>query len=298
MSDDANVVVPFISNLPVNQAAVETAKQNRRLLKEFVNSQMQNDRDFGVIPGTPKPSLFQPGAQKLAKLFNLTMKKELVDKVIDRDANFAMFIYRTTVFHGPSGLLISQCEGSCNSQEKKYRERAVYKWITVNGHKEKKFERMEETPIFDILNTLQKMAQKRSMVGAVIEAVGASDFYTQDVDEPADAEALGIGPRQEPRRAQVKIPKVRTAKSNYSSSGTAPSRPVFTPQPEVARAVPDSQSIGDHVIAFGLKFRDRRLKDVDPDELAKWMEWAHENMVFQGPAKVSFDVAAKYLEQL
>src|SRR5207253_1530601 len=38
-------------------------------------------------------------------------------------------------------------------------------------------------PAGEILNTLQKMAQKRAYVGAVIIAVGASDFFTHDIED-------------------------------------------------------------------------------------------------------------------
>jgi hydroxymethylpyrimidine/phosphomethylpyrimidine kinase len=37
--------------------------------------------------------------------------------------------------------------------------------------------------IFDQINTIQKMAQKRSLVGAVLIATGASKFFTQDLED-------------------------------------------------------------------------------------------------------------------
>ncbi len=197
-------VVPFSPNLPVSKAALDTVSANRKLLTEFIKNQMRKGIDYGVIPGTKVESLYKPGAEKLAKLFNLTIKKEQVDKELDRAGNFAMFTYRATVSHGPSGLELAQCEGSCNSQEKKYKERKVYapdRSFTI-----------EETPVCDILNTLQKMAQKRAMVGGVIEAVGASDFYTQDIDDDEDAAANGVRSAP-PARVAVDIPSVNSAKS-------------------------------------------------------------------------------------
>lgn len=203
MSEETKIV-PFSPNLPISVASVESAKGQRKLLTQFIKSQLRTDIDYGVITGTKKETLYKPGAEKLAKLFNLTKKIELVDKEINRHENFAIFTYRATVFHGPSGMEISQCEGSCNSQEKKYKERRNY---TGKG----KEYVMEETPICDILNTLMKMAQKRAFVGAVIEATGASDFYTQDIDDPEDAKANGIStpPTQ---NAKVNV-KVRSAKA-------------------------------------------------------------------------------------
>ncbi len=37
--------------------------------------------------------------------------------------------------------------------------------------------------IFDQINTIQKMAQKRSLVGAVLIATGATEFFTQDLED-------------------------------------------------------------------------------------------------------------------
>lgn len=184
------------AGLPVTRQDLESIRERISILKEFVRSQMVVDVDYGVIPGTPKPSLFQPGAQKLARLFGLTAKKERTDVEMDKHGNFAMYTYRADIYHARSGQLIATCEGSCNSKEKKYAHRRI------NGA-------LEETPIFDILNTLQKMAQKRAFVGGVIEAVGASDFFTQDIDSPEDAKNLGG--REEPKRVKATVPKATAA---------------------------------------------------------------------------------------
>lgn len=147
--------------------------------------------DYGVIPGTPKPSLFKPGAEKLTRLFGLGSRFTLIDKTLDGDRNFALFNYKCEIFHLKSGQVIAECEGTANSQEKKYKERTVYIW---NDKAKKKLPEKEATPVYDILNTLQKMAQKRAYVGAVILATGASDFFTQDIDDIEDAGTIGAVP--------------------------------------------------------------------------------------------------------
>lgn len=180
------------NGLPVTRQDLDNLKARIGLMKEFVSKQLRMDVDYGTIPGTPKPCLYQPGAQKLARLFGLTVRKECTHREVDRETNFAMFTYKATVYVAKNDTVIAECEGSCNSQEKKYanrRNRGV----------------SEETPVTDILNTLQKMAQKRAFVGAVIEACAASDFFTQDIDSPEEAEALGMRPA--PARATVQVPK-------------------------------------------------------------------------------------------
>lgn len=164
------------TSLAVNLTDHSVADLNsqRTMLRTFIQSQLRQEVDFGIIPGVKSPSLFKPGAEKLCKLFQLGSRIISSDKQIDIQNNFAMFTYQIEVFHIPSGKALAQCEGSVNSQEKKYAEKTIYE----NGKPKKVPQR-----VADILNTMQKMAQKRGYVGAVIMATGASDFFTQDVED-------------------------------------------------------------------------------------------------------------------
>lgn len=175
----------------VTKQDVESLQSQRGLLRNFVSSQLteanfdkQGEGDFGIIPGTKKRSLFKQGAEKLQRLFQLGCSFEMVDKIIDKEANFAMYTYKARVYslRDPSKI-IAECEASVNSQETKYKERTVWKKL-ANGRSEST---KEPTPIYDVLNTIQKMAQKRAMIGATILATGASEYFTQDMlDEPGD----------------------------------------------------------------------------------------------------------------
>lgn len=148
----------------ISSTDVSNAACRAELLKEYVKGQMDKGKDYGIIPGfTSKPSLFKPGAEKLARLFKLGSRIIETKEVLNLEKNFAMYTYRIEIYLLDSGTVVAQCEGSANSQEKKYMKlRAA-----------------------DVLNTLQKMAQKRAFVGGVISAVGASEFYTQDVEDIA-----------------------------------------------------------------------------------------------------------------
>lgn len=201
MSSEVTVFEP---SLPITKEDLKGVKERRRILKEFIRDQMIEgiDNDYAIVPGTQKRSLLKPGAEKLSQLFGLGVRIVLKDKEIDLHLNFAMFSYTMEVYHLRTGAIVSQCEGSCNSYEKKYRFRSN------NGAK-------EEAPIGDLMNTLMKMAQKRGYVGAVIQATGASDFYTQDVDDAEDREQLGIKPS--PAKATAKV-NVKSAKSTDENS--------------------------------------------------------------------------------
>jgi hypothetical protein len=197
------------SNLPVTQQDFDALADQRKMLQTFVSKQLRKGVDYGVIPGTPKSSLFKPGAEKLKLLFGLGVRVSLVHRELDRRDNFAMFNYKAEVYHLKSGNVVAECEGSCNSQEKKYRERSVYEYNKQTRRREKV--RDEATPVCDVANTLMKMAQKRAFVGAVILAVGASDFFTQDIDDPQDAETLNVTKTEETDASP--IPGVTSAKS-------------------------------------------------------------------------------------
>lgn len=162
-----------VTNLSVNltERAMTAMQEQRKQLDTFVRSQLKEgiNGDFAQIPGTPKKSLLKPGAEKLANLFKLGSRIINREREIDREAGFAMFSYTVEIFHIPSSAVISQCEGTANSEEKK--------------NKNKSFA--------DQLNSLGKMAQKRAYVGAIIMAVGASDFFTSDIEEASDMRTKG-----------------------------------------------------------------------------------------------------------
>ena len=187
------------------QALVDATKQ---VLRE--------DTDFGIIPGTSTKVLLKPGAEKLSTLFGLHPRFTLEDKMEDWDKGRFYYRYRCTLFDG-TGMIVADSEGSCNSLEKKYRWRDRKRKCPqcgnetiIKGRQEygggwlcwqkrggcgAKFQdgdqaiegqqtgQIENPEPFDLVNTLQKMAQKRALVAAVLVATGASEFFTQDIED-------------------------------------------------------------------------------------------------------------------
>src|ERR1044071_9084684 len=51
----------------------------------FSKSILKMDLDYGVIPGTPKPSLYKPGAEKLRLVYGLGSEQECTEKTVDMD---------------------------------------------------------------------------------------------------------------------------------------------------------------------------------------------------------------------
>ncbi|GEM_PF-1064812 len=175
-----------------------------KAFQSIVRKQLVPDHDFGVIPGTSKPSLWKPGAEKLCKLLGLADSYEVADKIEDFDKGF--FYYRITceLRSIQTGDLIVQGLGSCNSKESRYRYRWVFgsevpdhvdkkalvtKTITTRkGHKATMY-RVENEDPYSLPNTLLKMAKKRAMVDAVLSAGRLSDIFSQGDGPSSDDDA-------------------------------------------------------------------------------------------------------------
>lgn len=162
---------------PLKYAAIQ-----RQIMRDFVQSQMIKSVDFGVIPGTDKPGLYKAGAEKLADLFNLRIRVELTDSVQDWDKPLFSYDYKATILDS-RGNILRECEANCNSWESKYRYRSVHKNYATEAEKQSAVGEkngkliVPNDKIFDQINTIKKMSQKRAIVGGVLLAVNASAFF-------------------------------------------------------------------------------------------------------------------------
>jgi hypothetical protein len=201
--------------------SIESAVERYNAVTEFVSRVLRKDVDYGVIPGTEKRTLLKPGAEKLTTFFGLSTRFELLERVEDWTGEghggepFFYYLYRCRLFRGD--VLIAEGDASCNSREAKYRWReaqracpacgqsAIIKgkedfgggwlcWKKKGGCGAKypdgdqaietqQVGRVFNPDIADQVNTIQKMSQKRALVGAVLLAVNASEFFTQDVED-------------------------------------------------------------------------------------------------------------------
>jgi hypothetical protein len=200
MSHETEIVpeatVPSAYMLP-NLAQINEYETFLKNYDAFVGRMLNKGTDFDEIPGTDKPTLLKPGAEKLEKLFFFRHKKECVLKEVKSDGSFIRYTYRTTIFN-KSGQVVSTCEGTCNSHEKKYRFTTKFDNECTEEEKkagekqERKSKRngskytvyvIEKKDFYDMENTIMKMAQKRSYVGAILEATNSSGRFTQDMED-------------------------------------------------------------------------------------------------------------------
>lgn len=127
--------------------------------QSIVKSQLKQNYDYGIIPGTPKPALLKPGAEKILMLLGLRSKFDIVDSTRDFEKGFFQYQVKCKLYKGDQ--LITEGLGSCNNRERKY---------------------IKQDP-FTMDNTILKMARKRSLTDAALTVGSLSDIFTQDLDE-------------------------------------------------------------------------------------------------------------------
>jgi len=194
---------------------------------------------------------------------------------------FFYFQYRCQLWRGE--LLVGEGLGSCNSWEKKYRYRSAGAACpscnaaaiarssypprgapegTPNGWycKECKANFAHDDPRVanqgagqvanpnpaDLVNTIDKMAQKRALVAATLIAVNASEFFTQDLEDLEDW-------------SEGAIP---------GELATKPAQPAQSPKP--ARQQPPAQSTnGTHAVTHWID---------SPDIRKRFWTWTRDNL--------------------
>lgn len=212
--------------LSINELCAQVTK-----IQEVMNKVMHKDEHYGVIPGTNKPSLLKPGAEKLCLVFRLDPQFESFEQ---RDGDHLTIKSKCIMYHIPTGMRMGSGEGSCSTKESKYAFRnatlacpecgkdAIIKgkaefgggWLCFKkkGGCGSKFPddqfagvelgKVAADNLADQYNTVLKMANKRALVAAVLVTTAASDIFTQDMEDitPPDAQEA---PTTQPR-AQAK----------------------------------------------------------------------------------------------
>ena len=238
---------------------LEQATIERERIKQIQLSVMTEGVDYGTIPGTPKPTLFKSGAEILNKFGRLVATYENTREVGDGVSGPDIF-YRSICrlhYSDSSGPVVAEGEGSCGSWEKKYRYRMQrsacpgcgkelrkskhanewYCWAAKGGCGAKypldspavQPGGLTENPDpHDLDNTLLKMAQKRGLTAATLNAHAVSGIFTQDLephDDPGDgaktrppaAENSGAIPQQGDPKPPANANPKPTGENDYKA---------------------------------------------------------------------------------
>lgn len=177
---------------------------------------MQKDVHYGVIPGTQKPSLLQPGAEKLCLMFRLAPDYAVEcqrDGAAERSwtkrgrggdysgvcTGFVRYTVICRLTHGPSGTPIAAGTGTANNWEPKFISRDP----------------------FEAEETILQFARKRALVNAVRTGTAASDIFTQDVEDVSEKDLQG-DKAPPPRRASAPAPKASPASTLPGPTSSLP----------------------------------------------------------------------------
>ena len=213
--------------LAIPERSVEELIAQVKKIQEVQQAVMKEGEHYGVIPGTNKPTLLKPGAEKLAFVFRLDPQYDSVDHY---DGAHLTVKSKCTLWHIGSGLRMGSGEGSCSTKETKYAFRhaarkcptcgkeAIIKgkeeygggWLCFKkkdgcGAKFKDGDGKIETQeagqvanenLADVYNTVLKMSNKRALVAAVLNVTAASDIFTQDLEDyqGAGGDTQGVKP--------------------------------------------------------------------------------------------------------
>lgn len=191
-----------MSNVMVIENQPLTAVQIRaqvNIIQEVMKAVMQKGTHYGTVPGCgDKPTLLKPGAEKLLATFRIA-----VDPLVEDMSTQDCFRYRV-ICRGvlPTGEIVGGGVGECSTDEEKYKWRAAVceeefeatpedrrrnVWKKGSYGKPAYQTKQVRTNPADLANTVLKMAKKRAQVDLCLTATGASDIFTQDIEElPAE----------------------------------------------------------------------------------------------------------------
>lgn len=184
-------------------------------VKEVQGQLMVNDVHFGTVPTAKKATLLKPGAELLGMAFQLGAE---FDVERERDGDHVDIVVTCTLFHIPTGNRVGTGMGSCSTRESKYAWRkgtrkcpkcgaetinrdnkgnGYYCWKKKGGCgaqfdngdqsiESQSIDRVPNPDVYDLHNTVLKMAVKRAHVAAILFATCASEIFTQDIEDMAE----------------------------------------------------------------------------------------------------------------
>lgn len=234
---------------------IDELRANLDFVRDVMRNVMKEGQDYGKIPSCgDKPCLMQPGAQKLLMTFQLTdhVKKEVLREYPGwhREYEFTVCV-RAQNGKEWDGV------GTCSTLESKYRYRKAERrcpkcgtnhiiqgkaefgggWLCwkKKGGCGAKFneddkaitgqssEDVENEDPADSWNTVRKMAFKRALVAAAINATNTSELWTQDLDERAPDAPGQAGSEPPPKHATQAGKRAATPQPATAPAANAPS---------------------------------------------------------------------------
>jgi hypothetical protein len=178
----------------------------------IINEVLEEGRDYGKIPGTERPALLKPGAERLTLAFGLRAVVEVMTAEVDHERDVTFSLKKWSDAAKPNDAEVDRKKAAGLGRFKKNtgkgpkwlwqeateeagQSRGLYRYVlkcklekpdgTVVGEGVGSCSSLEAKYIRsprDAENTILKMAKKRAHVDAVLTTLGLSDRFTQDED--------------------------------------------------------------------------------------------------------------------
>ena len=260
MSDADGAQVPAVR--PDDAMTTEQVVGQVRLISEVQAAVMKKDTHFGIIPGCKNPSLYKAGAEKLCLTFRLA-PRVTSEAIVEMKGNHREYRIQLGLYKIGTDNVWAEGVGSCSTMESKYRYRTGPKnvtdrpvpqayWTLRNtnpegaekligkGNSTKKVdnkwfitegggERVEHDNPADYWNTCYKMAYKRALISATLAATGASDLFTQDVEDMPGFAKEAPAPTEEPEKPVETQKPPAEATPPKEEAKPEPSTPLVAP---------------------------------------------------------------------
>lgn len=205
-------------------------------IQDVMRAVMKEGVHFGTIPGTPKPTLYKPGAELLLMTFRIAASPCQIEDLSNPDEVRYRVMVRGT--NQVSGEIVGEMVGECSSSEEKYKWRKPVcdeEWEeTDQAHRREKWAKGQNggykikqvrTSPPDVANTILKMATKRALIALTLVSLGASDIFAQDLEDLAEELRESVAGEGETPKAEAKQPQRRSASSGSTVKASATSLP-------------------------------------------------------------------------
>ena len=193
--EKGNYAVSVIDSVDVQSVQATMGKIAK--FQAVVQNTLKDGHDYGKIPGTDKPTLLKPGAEKIFMLMGLTSEYEVTEKVEDYEKGFFAYTVRCSL--SKNGYPITEGLGHANTKEARYARRWVTEKKLPDGVDKKNLQKrekpskygkgtyaeylLENDDPFTLVNTVLKMAKKRAQVDAALTVGSLSQIFTQDLED-------------------------------------------------------------------------------------------------------------------
>ena len=193
--------------VPDEKTGIPKLKRLNRMLDAVYRTVMQKGTHYDTLPGSPKPILLKPGAELLARHFDLVADTKILNGVEKMEQEVPYFQYDAECrLYNSRGTFVGNGVGSCNTGEPQY----AHMWVFLEDLPKniKNPEELETRDIgrvkqfrvplsreeaFGLVNTVRKKAKKRAFVDAVLQVTSSSRLFTQDIGDPKDDDDDGKG---------------------------------------------------------------------------------------------------------